>query len=99
MFIRSSSTNSQKSQSPTLPQKLLKEILPHMASDIDQSALDYLQTSQRAEVVNKKRKIGEKSYKYERSKPLSGKLMKELKNVRQTMNYKLYHIRKIHGLT
>ena len=25
---------------------------------------------------------------------MSGKLMKELKKVRQTMNYKLYHIRK-----
>ena len=65
-----------------------------MASDIDQPALDYLLTSQRAEVVIKKFKIGEKSYKYERSKPLSGKLMKELKKARQKMNYKLYNIRK-----
>lgn len=39
-----------------------------MASDIDQSALDCLLTSQRAEVVNKKLKISEKSYKYEGSK-------------------------------
>lgn len=65
-----------------------------MASDIDQSALDYSLTSGRAEVVNKKLKIGETFYKDERSKPLSGKFMKELKKVRQTMNDKLYHIRK-----
>ena len=93
MFICSFST--QVPQIPTTnptPKNYLKKYyliiiyhigLDYMASDIDQPALDYLLTSQRAEVVIKKLKIGEKSYKYERSKPLSGKLMMELKKARQ----------------
>lgn len=63
-----------------------------MASDIDQSALDYLLTSQQGEVVRKKLKIGEKTYNYDRNKPLTDRLTRKLKEVRKTIDYKRYEL-------
>lgn len=63
-----------------------------MASDIDQSALDYLLTSQQGEVVRKKLKIGEKSYNYDRNKPSTDRLANKLKEVRKTNDYKRYEL-------
>ena len=69
-----------------------------MVERSEQIVLDYLLTSQEGEIVQRngratnKLKIGESTYKYDRGRPLTIRLKKKLKKVKQTMGYKKYEL-------
>ena len=94
--------NPQPSNHPsTIPQILLKETshnnnidLTIMTSRSEQIVLDYLLTSKKGEVLKenqregKKLKIGDKTYNYDKTKPLTDRLKRKLTTVKQTMDTK-----------
>ena len=59
-----------------------------------QIVLDYLLSSEKGEILKrngeelKKLKIGDKTYNFERGKPISKRLITTFKKIRQTMDYK-----------
>ena len=74
--------------------KTLKETLPNNNIDntimdtSQQNVLDYRLSSEMGEINNKKLKIGEKTYNFERNKPLTQRLKTKFNKIRQTMEYK-----------
>ena len=104
--------NLQPSKSPsTSPQILLKETshnnnidLTIMTSRSEQIVLDYLLTSKKGEVLKengrelKKLKIGDKTYNYDKTKPLTDRLKRKLTTVKQTMGYKKYELETKRGI-
>ena len=104
--------NLQPSKSPsTSPQTLLKETstnnnIDHtiMTSHSEQIVLDYLLTSEKVEILKengrklKKLKIGEKTYNYDKTKPLTDRLKRKLKTVKQTMGYNKYELETKRGI-
>ena len=74
-----------------------------MTERSQQIVLDYLLTSQKGEIVKrngqelKKLKIGEKTFNYERGKPLTDRLKRKLNKVKQTMDYKKYELKEKKG--
>ena len=96
--MKSNSTNTTfNRQNPHQhPQTLLKETssnIDHttMTSHSEQIVLDYLLTSEKGEILKengrelKKLKIGEKTYNYDKTKPLTDRLRRKLNTVKQTM--------------
>ena len=91
--------NPQPSKSPpTSPQTLLKETssnnnIDHtiMTSHSEQIVLDYLLTSEKGEILKengrelKKLKIGDKTYNYDKTKPLTDRLKRKLTTVKQEL--------------
>ena len=69
-----------------------------MVERSEQSILDYLLSSQQAEVVQrdgretKNLKIGEKTYSFDKTKPITDRLKKKLKTVQQSLGYKKYEL-------
>ena len=104
--------NLQPSKSPsTSPQTLLKETstnnnIDHtiMTSHSEQIVLDYLLTSEKGEILKengrelKKLKIGDKTYNYDKTKPLTDRLKRKLTTVKQTMGYKKYELETKRGI-
>ena len=81
-------------------EKLLKETstnnnMGYTIMDTSQQiVLDYLLSSEQGEILKrngqelKKLKIGEKTYNFERGKPISKRLITKFNKIRQTMDYK-----------
>ena len=77
----------------TTPEKTLKETPPNnnientIMESHHQNVLDYLLSSEMGEINNKKLKIGEKTYNFERNKPLTQRLKTKFNKIRQTIEY------------
>ena len=95
--------NRQKTHQPYLKSYLTKDLTPPTNNNIDltittsrseQILLDYLLTSKKGEVLKenqregKKLKIGDKTYNYDKTKPLTDRLKRKLTTVKQTMDTK-----------
>ena len=69
-----------------------------------QIVLDYLVSSEKGEILKrngqelKKLKIGEKTYNFERGKPISKILNIKFNKIRQTMDYKKYELKEKRGI-
>ena len=59
-----------------------------MMDDTDKTVLDYLLSSEQGEINNKKLKIGEKTYNFQRNKPLTQRLKTQFNKIRQTIELK-----------
>ena len=91
-------------------EKLLKEIstnnkMEYTIMDTSQKiVLDYLLSSEQGEILKrdgqelKKLKIGEKTYNFERGKPISKRLITKFNKIRQTMDYKKYEPKEKRGI-
>ena len=70
-----------------------------MTETSQQIVLDYLLSSKKGEILKrngrelKKLKIGEKTYNYDKSKPLTDRLKRKLTTVKQTLDYKKYELK------
>ena len=93
-------------------EKLLKETstnnnnMEYTIMDTSQQiVLDYLLSSEQGEILKrngqelKKLKIGEKTYDFERGKPISKRLIPKFNKIRQTMDYKKYEPKEKRGIT
>jgi hypothetical protein len=95
----------QQSNQPQHPQQtnktenLLKETptknnIGYIIKDTkQQTVLDYLLASEQGEINNKKLKIGEKTYNFDRNKPLSKRLITKFNKIKQTIDYKKYELK------
>ena len=69
-----------------------------------QIVLDYLLSSEKGEILKrngeelKKLKIGEKTYNFERGKPISKRLITKFNKIRQTMDYTKYELKEKRGI-
>ena len=69
-----------------------------------QIVLDYLLSSEKGEILKrngeelKKLKIGDKTYNFERGKPISKRLITKFNKIRQTMDYKKYELKEKRGI-
>ena len=69
-----------------------------------QIVLDYFLSSEKVEILKrngeelKKLKIGEKTYNFERGKPISKRLITKFNKIRQTMDYKKYELKEKRGI-
>ena len=69
-----------------------------------QIVLDYFLSSEKGEILKrngeelKKLKIGEKTYNFERGKPISKRLITKFNKIRQTMDYKKYELKEKRGI-
>ena len=91
-------------------EKLLKETEYYNNIDYtimahsQQIVLDYLLSSEKGEILKrngqelKKLKIGDKTYNFERGKPLSKILNTKFNKIRQTMDYKKYELKEKKGI-
>ena len=65
----------------------------------DQIVLDYILSSETGEILKqngrelKKLKIGDKTYNFERNKPITNRLKTKFNKIRQTMDYKRYELK------
>ena len=94
------SNQSQQPQQINSTEKLLKEtytnnnIEHNIMNTSDQIVLDYILSSETGEILKrngeelKKLKIGEKTYNFERNKPITNRLKTKFNKIRQTMDYK-----------
>ena len=104
-LIQQQSNQSQHTQLTNPNEKLLKET--HTNNNIeynimersDQIVLDYVLSSETGEILKrngqelKKLKIGEKTYNFERNKPITNRLKTKFNKIRQTMDYKKYELK------
>ena len=58
-----------------------------------QTVLEYLLASEQGEINNKKLKIGDKTYNFDRNKPLSKRLITKFNKIKQTIDYKKYELK------
>ena len=69
-----------------------------------QIVLDYLLSSEKGEILKrngeeiKKLKIGDKTYNFERNKPITNRLKTKFNKIRQTMDYKRYELKEKRGI-
>ena len=64
----------------------------------DQIVLDYLLSSEKGEINNKQLKIDDKTYNFERNKPITKRLKTKFNKIRQTMDYKKYELKENRGI-
>ena len=64
----------------------------------DRNVLDYLLSSEQGEINNKKLKIEEKNYNFERNKPLTQRLKTKFNQIRQTIDYKKFELKEKRNL-
>lgn len=75
-----------------------------MGARSEQILLDYLFESNQAEIIQRngrdtnRLKIGDRNYQYVRGQPLTDRLKRKLKNVKQTMGYKKYELENKRGI-
>ena len=91
-------------------EKILKETednnnIEYTIMDTSQQiVLDYLLSSEKGEILKrngeelKKLKIGDKTYNFERGKPISKRLITKFNKIRQTMDYKKYELKEKRGI-
>ena len=103
--VRLKDENLSQNQQPTETKKLLKET--HTNGNIefnimersDQIVLDYVLSSETGEILKrngqklKKLKVGEKTYNFERNKPITNRLKTKFNKIMQTMDYKKYELK------
>lgn len=65
---------------------------------LDRNVMDYLLSTEQGVINNKKLKIGEKAYKFERNKPLTQRLKTKFNKIRQTIDYKKFELKEKRGL-
>ena len=104
------SNQSQQPQQINLTEKLLKEtytnnnIAHNIMNTSDQIVLDYILSSETGERLKrngeelKKLKKGEKTYNFERNKPITNRLKTKFNKIRQTMDYKRYELKEKRGI-
>ena len=98
-LIQQQSNQSQHPQQRMEAEKLLKEtstsnnIEDNIMDASQQIVLDYLLSSKMGEINNKKIKIGDKTYNFERNKPITDRLKRKFNKIRQTMDYKRYELK------
>ena len=96
-------TPPQHPHSETVPENTLKETFTNsnientIMNSSQEVVLDYLLASQKGEINNKKLKIGDKTYNFERNKPLTQRLTTKLNKIKQTMDYKKYELKEKRG--
>ena len=75
-----------------------------MGARSEQILLDYLFESNQAEIIQRngrdtnRLKIGDRNYQYVRGQPLTDRLKRKLKNVKQTIGYKKYELENKRGI-
>ena len=91
-------------------EKLLKETEDNNNIDYtimgasQQIVLDYLLSSEKGEILKrngeeiKKLKIGDKTYNFERNKPITNRLKTKFNKIRQTMDYNRYELKEKRGI-
>ena len=104
------SNQSQQPQQINSTEKLLKEtytnnnIEHNIMNTSDQMVLGYILSSETGEMLKrngeelKKLKIGEKTYNFERNKPITNRLKTKVNKIRQTMDYKRYELKEKRGI-
>ena len=104
------SNQSQQPQQINSTEKLLKEtytnnnIEHNIMNTSDQIVLDHILSSETGEILKrngeelKKLKIGEKTYNFERNKPITNRLKTKFNKIRQTMDYKRYELKEKRGI-
>ena len=104
------SNQSQHPQPQNKSENLLKETPTNNNIDYtimersQQIVLDYLLSSQQGEILKrngeelKKLKIGDKTYNFERNKPITDRLKRKFNKIRQTMDYKRYELKEKRGI-
>ena len=111
-LIHQQSNQPQHPQQTIHTEKLLKETSTNNNNNIDytimdtsqQIVLDYLLSSEKGETLKrngeelKKLKIGDKTYNFERGKPISKRLITKFNKIRQTMDYKKYELKEKRGI-
>jgi len=65
---------------------------------LDRNVMDYLLSTEQGVINNKKLKIGEKAYKFERNKPLTQRLKTKFNKIWQTIDYKKFELKEKRGL-
>ena len=76
-----------------------------MVESSEQFVIDYLITSQQGEIVKqngrelKKLKIGDRTYNFDRGKPLTDRLKTKLNKVKRTIEYKKHELKEKRGKT
>ena len=113
MIENESNEQSNQSQHPRPQNKsenLLKETPTNNNIDYtimqrsQQIVLDYLLSSEQGEILKrngeerKKLKIGDKTYNFERNKPITDRLKRKFNKIRQTMDYKRYKLKEKRGI-
>ena len=109
-LIHQQSNHPQHPQQTIHTEKLLKETEDYNNIDYtimdtsQQIVLDYLLSSEKGEILKrngeelKKLKIGDKTYNFERGKPISKRLITKFNKIRQTMDYKKYELKEKRGI-
>ena len=109
-LIHQQSNHPQHPQQTIHTEKLLKETddynnIDYTIMDTSQQiVLDYLLSSEKGEILKrngeelKKLKIGDKTYNFERGKPISKRLITKFNKIRQTMDYKKYELKEKRGI-
>ena len=109
-IIHQQSNHPQHPQQTIHTEKLLKETEDYNNIDYtimdtsQQIVLDYLLSSKKGEILKrngeelKKLKIGDKTYNFERGKPISKRLITKFNKIRQTMDYKKYELKEKRGI-
>ena len=109
-LIHQQSNHPQHPQQTIHTEKLLKETedynnIDYTIMDTSQKiVLDYLLSSKKGEILKrngeelKKLKIGDKTYNFERGKPISKRLITKFNKIRQTMDYKKYELKEKRGI-
>ena len=109
-LIHQQSNHPQHPQQTIHTEKLLKETEDYNNIDYtimdtsQQTVLDYLLSSEKGEILKrngeelKKLKIGDKTYNFERGKPISKRLITRFNKIRQTMDYKKYELKEKRGI-
>ena len=104
-LIHQQSNHPQHPQQTIHTEKLLKETddynnIDYTIMDASQQiVLNFLLSSEKGEILKrngeelKKLKIGDKTYNFERGKPISKRLITKFKKIRQTMDYKKYELK------
>ena len=104
------SNQSQHPQPQNKSENLLKETPTNNNIDYtimersQQIVLDYLLSSEQGEILKrngeelKKLKIGDKTYNFERNKPITDRLKRKFNKIRQTMDYKRYELKEKRGI-
>ena len=109
-LIHQQSNHPQHPQQTINTEKLLKETedynnIDYTIMDTSQQIVsDYLLSSEKGEILKrngeelKKLKIGDKTYNFERGKPISKRLITKFNKIRQTMDYKKYELKEKRGI-
>ena len=96
--IHQSSTPQLSNNETLLKETTINNNIDYTIMDTSQqNVLDYLIASEKGEVKEKKLKIGEKTYNFERNKPITKRLSTKFNKIKQTMDYKKWELKEKRG--